>query len=52
MSFIENPIEKANAAYPLMMEGFQKSISEVERMPIHFYEDGIASLKGCLSCEK
>ena len=48
-STIEDPIEKANAAYPLMMEGFQKSISEVERMPIHFYEDGISSLKGRLS---
>ncbi len=48
-SIIENPIEKANAAYSLMMEGFLKSISEVERMPIHFYEDGISNLKGRLS---
>lgn len=48
-STIENPMEKANAAYSLMMEESQKSISEVERMPIHFYEDGISSLKGRLS---
>jgi len=48
-STIENPMEKVNAAYPRIMEEFQKSIPEVERMPIHFYEDGISSLKGRLS---
>ena len=49
MSTIKNPMEKINAAYPRMMEECQKSIPEVERMPIHFYEDGISSLKGRLS---
>jgi hypothetical protein len=46
---IENPMEKANVAYSLLMDRLQKPISEVERMPIHFYEDGISSLKGRLS---
>lgn len=48
-SSIDNPMEKADAAYSLMLEEFEKSISEVERMPIHFYEDGISSLKARLS---
>ena len=48
----DNPevyMEKANVAYSLLMDRLQKPISEVERMPIHFYEDGISSLKGRLS---
>lgn len=46
---IENPMEKTNVAYSLLMDQLQKPLSEVERMPIHFYEDGISSLKGRLS---
>lgn len=43
-SSIENPVEKLEAALTLCENESKQILPEVERFPIHFYEDGINGL--------
>jgi len=48
-SSIKNPLEKLEVALTHMENDSKQPISEVERFPIHFYEDGMTGLEGCLT---
>lgn len=48
-SSIKNPLEKLEIALTHIENNFKQPLSEAERFPIHFYEDGITGLEGSLT---
>jgi hypothetical protein len=47
-SSTKNPLEKLEVALKHLENSSKQSLPELERFPIHFYEDGLAGLEGCL----
>jgi hypothetical protein len=45
---IQNPGQRRDMAFALMEKQSQKLLPDVEKFPVHFYEDGIASLENAL----
>lgn len=48
-SSIKNPAEKIRVAFTHMENSAKEPLPEVERFPIHFYEDGMTGLEGSLT---
>ena len=48
VSSIEDPAEKMKFALSKLEEDAKKPLAEVEKFPVHFYEDGISALEGRL----
>ena len=48
-SSFKNPVEKLRAALTLLENDCKQTLPEVERFPIHFYEEGITGLDGSLT---
>jgi len=47
-SSMKNPMEKLKTALTILENICKQALPEVERFPIHFYEDGISALDGRL----